>query len=139
MIPFDVDPVLYAPTIVIIAGAVIMLILYGVSANKSCKDMSFLWAMMFAIMAVGSFYGFIMSSSAYTDTITICAHTEGNYMKVVDTNQNLYYVIDDLTQMKVKDNITVKVNIEDKWGSKYIYSIDAPITCGNSTCGVSST
>jgi hypothetical protein len=139
MISFDVDPMLYAPTIITIVCSVIMLILYGLGNNKNYTESSFLWAIIFAVIAVGSFYGFVMSSSVYTDTITICAHTEGNYMKVVDTNQNLYYVNDDTTQLKIKDNIRVKVKIENRIGTKYIYSIDAPITCGNSSCEVSST
>lgn len=80
-----------------------------------------------------------LSGTVYTDTIKICAHiSDRGSMTVIDTNQNVYYVNDQLTQFKVKDNTTIKVKIKEEFGSKTIYSIDAPITCGGSSCGVTS-
>lgn len=133
MIPFDVDSSVYIPSIICVIGVIILTI---PTLCKDTRNVGLIGVAIFSILGMGSFVGFVMSGSIYTDNITICAHTEGNYMKVIDTNQNLYYVSDDLTQMKVKDSTTVKVKIENKMGTKYIYHIDAPIRCNNSTCGV---
>lgn len=136
MIPFDVDPALYIPSIISLIGAIVFVVTKII--NGKDDNFSSFAIFLFIVTAIIAFIGLVASGSIYTDTITICTHTDGYSMKVVDTNDNLYYVVDDLTQMKVKDNITVKVKIKNMIGSKYIYSIDAPITCGNQTCGVAS-
>jgi hypothetical protein len=130
MIPFEVDPSLYFPMIAASIVVIIFLILYAYTKMNGCL----MAVVIFLLIAIAGSLMFT-NGSVYTDTITICLHTEGiYYMKVVDTNQNIYYINDDLTQMKVKDNITVKVKIVDKLGHKYITFIDAPITSGNSYC-----
>jgi len=139
MIPFDVEPSLYIPSILAAVGFIICFIGYVGNIPGGRTNFDIFFGIIFLVISIGTFMIFPFSASMYTDTITICAHTEGNYMKVIDTNENLYYVSDAITQMKVKDNITVKVKIEDKIGTKFIYYIDAPITCGNSSCGVSQT
>jgi hypothetical protein len=95
-----------------------------------------IFSILFSALFLITLFALVLDGSVYTDTITICAYTEGDYMKVVDTNENLYYISDDLTRMKVKDNETVNVKIKELHGYKYIYSINKPITCGNSYCGV---
>lgn len=138
MIPFDVEPTLYY-----LCGISIFFTL--LSAIAFCLDISSvrsvwgIFAVLFLLLTIIIMYSVVVCFSIYTDTITICKHTEGDYMKVIDTNDNLYYVTDYITQMKVKDSDTIKVKIENKFGTKYIYYIDAPIQCNNSTCGVSPT
>ena len=137
MIPFDVDPMGYYLCAVICCCIIVLVILaYGVSGmREACILLSCIYLILLPI----TFFVLIVDGSAYTDTITICAHTDGNTMKVIDTNQNLYYIDDDLTQMKVKDNDTVKVKVKERGGTKFIYSIDSPITCGNQACGATPT
>lgn len=135
MIPFDVDPVGYYFCAMCCVCILVSAIAFYIDKNPS-RVLCGMFMEVFMIFLVSSFF-IIMFSSAYTDTITICAHTsDRGSMTVIDTNQNMYYVNDQLTQFKVKDNETIKVKIENTLGIKYIYSIDAPIACGNQTCGV---
>jgi energy-coupling factor transporter transmembrane protein EcfT len=132
MIPFDVDPMLYFPFIIAIIGACILFIMSILLKFNLCCYLSII---LFVVGIIAS--SFFVFGSTYTDTITVCKHISSYYdMTVIDTNENVYYVRDVVTKLKVKDNLTTKVKIKEYWGFKWIYSIDAPITCGNQTCGV---
>jgi hypothetical protein len=134
MIPFDVEP---GPYILLIVSACAIIFMYfSYEWTPNFKGVSIFVGSMFAVLMVIAMGG-ILCESTYTDTITICAHTfDRGSMTVIDTNQNIYYVGGQITQFKVKDGATVKVKIIDSPVGKRIYSIDAPITCGNQTCGV---
>jgi energy-coupling factor transporter transmembrane protein EcfT len=134
MIPFDVDPSLYYPFIIVIIGACILFIMFILLKFNLCCYLSILLFVFGIIISSSFIFGF-----TYTDTITVCKHISSNYdIIVIDTNENVYYVRDVVTKLKVKDNLTANVKIKENWGFKWIYSIDAPITCGNQTCGVTS-
>lgn len=136
MIPFDLEPLLYIGLIIGIVEVIIFIgfLIYGSDVTRYLSIFGIVTGIIMIFITV--FFGVVMCN-VYTDTITICAHTEGDRMKVVDTNQNLYYVRDDLTWFKIKDGDTVKVKIENRMGEKYIYYVDAQTPCNNSTCGVS--
>jgi len=139
MIPFDIDSFGYCLTAVCLFIFVVSAIAF-VAGTPNFKLMSGIFACVFLILGIVVALVFIVGGSTYTDTITICAHTSDHgYMTVIDTNQNIYYVNDLLTQFKVKDNTTVEVKSKRYlWGGeKIIYSIGAPIACGNQICGVS--
>lgn len=132
MIPFDVDPMLYYPFIITIIGACIMFVISILLKFKMGCYLSII-LLIVGVIASSSF----MFGSTYTDKITICKHINSAYdMTVIDTNENVYYVRDVITKIKVEDDLTTNVKIKEYWGFKWIYSIDAPITCGNQTCGV---
>jgi hypothetical protein len=132
MIPFDVDPMLYYPFIIAIIGTCIFFsISILLKFNLGCYLAIIL--LIIGVIASSSF----ICGGVYTDTITICKHIDSAYdMTVIDTNENIYYVRDVVTKIKVEDNLTTNVKIKECWGFKWIYHIDAPITCGNQTCGV---
>ncbi len=135
MIPFEVDPMLYFPSILCLIGAIIFLCLHFKYGGDSVSSLF----IVFFIFCCCAWSLVFVSGSIYTDTITICEHTsDRSIMTVIDTNQNTYYVKDLITEFKVKNGETLKMKIEDTIFGKYIYSIDAPITCGNQTCGVTS-
>ena len=135
MIPFDVDPMGYYLSMFVF-GLVALTIFAGFVFKSDWEKFITLSAISTALLILVMLL-FIVWGNVYTDTITICAHDRGT---VIDTNENIYYINDQITKFKVKDNETVKVKIKKyDWNmNKIIYSIDAPITCGNQTCGVTS-
>jgi hypothetical protein len=135
MIPFDVDIGPYI--LLIISLCILIAICITYEPSPDLKFFSIIVGIAcIAIMLVS--IGAISCGSVYTSTITMCAHTsDRGSMTVIDTNQNVYFVEGQLDQFKVRDGATVKVKIEDNIFNKRIYSIDAPIACGNQTCGVS--
>ena len=138
MIPFEVEPVGYF--IIIAFGLVSLLFAILFFADKT--ERKSLWGMflatfifMISISSLVFIYGTVS-----TEKITVCSHNLFNsgYMEILDTNYNLYYTSDPLSRYKIKDNSTIIVRVENSFvRNNYIYSIDAPITCGNSACGVS--
>ncbi|MFA5247889.1 MAG: hypothetical protein WCX79_00430 [Candidatus Paceibacterota bacterium] len=136
MIPFDVDPMGYYLVGICAIFAVLSIIIF-IFDNTNTKAFFEVFACLFAILSCICAVIFIIGGSTYTDTITICKHIQNSDMTVIDTNENVYYICDIVTKFKVADNETVKVKIKEELGYKWIYSIDAPISCGNQTCGVS--
>jgi len=138
MIPFNVDPFGYYLVGICVVTMILAIIAFCID-NTDFKDIWGIFACGYAILCCVCALLFIFGGSTYTDTITICKHIQQNSgdMTVVDTNENVYYIRDVVTKFKVKDNETVNVKIEDELCYKYIYYINAPITCGNQTCGVS--
>jgi uncharacterized integral membrane protein len=136
MIPFDVDPSGYYMIVICLFLVFVAIVVFLVD-NTDAKLIWGIFACLFIIMAIIIGFAFIIGGSTYTNTIKICKHIQtSNDMTVIDTNENVYYVRDVVTKFKVVDNEKVNVKIKEQWGYKWIYSIDAPITCGNQTCGV---
>ena len=140
MISFEVDPLGYY--VIIAFGLVSLLLAILFFADKT--EQKSLWGIFLAtfifvilILSLMFIYGTVS-----TEKITVCSHTLFNsgYMEILDTNYNLYYTSVPLNRYKIKDNSTIIVKVANSFvRNNYIYSIDAPITCGNQTCGVSPT
>jgi hypothetical protein len=134
MIPFEVDPTGYY-----LLGACLIIFFVSLILYCVCKETRMLWLIYTIVFFFGCVITMLLmlNSFVYTDTITICKHDSALTMTVIDTNENVYYIQDMVTKFKVIDNKMVKAKIKiSAFGDKYIYSIDAPITCGNQTCGV---
>jgi len=136
MIPFDIDPIGYY-----LCGICAVIFIFAIIAFiLDSGDSKFYWGLIAILYAIA--FGvcmllFIISGSVYTDTITICKHDSASIMTVIDMNENVYYIQDVVTKFKVVNNETIRVKVKELRGSKIIYFIDAPIACGNQTCGVS--
>jgi ABC-type microcin C transport system permease subunit YejB len=133
MIPFEIDPF---PYYCFVAALFAIFLLYWMGKEQS-SELIILPIILLSFLCIVCIIG-IFGGSVYTDTITICKHeSSASSMTVIDIDDNIYYIGDPITKFRIEDGKTINVKVKESFGNKVIYSIDAPITCANQTCGVS--